>query len=210
MLKNFIKLFIGFFLIALGVILMRYASLGLNPWSTFHDGLSKVLNIKFGTASQITGLIIILVSLILKIYPGVATILNMYFCGFFINVIDTLNIVPIPKNIIFKSLYLFLGIWILSYGIYVYLSVGYGAGPRDGLMVGLIRLTGLKTSIIRTVIETSALLLGFLIGGTVGIGTIFSAFAIGHTIQYIFKVNHFDPKSVNHLSLFDFFSVIFK
>ncbi|MCH4888683.1 hypothetical protein EZV73_13905 [Acidaminobacter sp. JC074] len=210
MFKKVIQLFLGFLLIALGVILMRYASLGLNPWGTFHDGLSKILDIQFGTASQLTGLLIILLSLVLKIYPGIGTILNMYFCGFFINLIDNLEIIPMPSHIVSKVLYLVLSIWILSYGIYLYISVGYGAGPRDGLMVGLIKLTGGKTSLIRTMIETTALILGFLMGGKVGIGTIISAFAIGHTIQYIFKIHNFNPKEVKHLSIIDSFSIIFK
>lgn len=210
MIKRIIQLFLGFFLIALGVVLMRYAGLGLNPWSTFHDGISKLTGIKFGTVTQLTGLTIIIVSAFLKIYPGIGTLLNMYFCGFFINLIDTTQWIPLPNHIIIKFIYLILGMWVLGYGIYLYLSTELGAGPRDGLMVGLVRITKKSVATIRTILECSVLCIGFLLGGQIGIGTIVTAFSIGWIIQYIFKIHHFNPKDIHHLSLLDTFNAFFK
>ncbi len=207
---NLLQLFLGFFLIALGVVFMRYSSLGLNPWGTFHDGVSKLTGIRFGTVTQLTGLSIVLFSMLLKIYPGVGTLLNMYFCGFFINMIDHLNFLPHPTHIIMKVLYLISGIWILAIGIYTYISVGYGAGPRDGLMVGLVRKTKYSVALVRNIIEVTALILGYLMGGTVGIGTIITAISIGYAIQVVFSLMHYKPKETKHLSIFEFFRVNFK
>jgi len=205
-----LQLFLGFFLIALGVIFMRYSNLGLNPWGTFHDGVSKITGLRFGTVTQLTGFTIICISMLLKISPGIGTLLNMYFCGFFINLIDDINIIPHPETLLLKVIYLVLGIWILAVGIYTYISVGLGAGPRDGLMVGLVKITKYNVSVIRTVIELSALLVGFLLGGTVGIGTVISAFSIGYAIQVIFKLRKYDSKKVSHLSIVQFFTMKYK
>jgi len=205
-----LQLFLGFFLVGLGVIFMRYANLGLNPWGTFHEGVSKLSGIRFGTITQFTGLTIILISMVLKIYPGVGTLLNMYFCGFFINMIDDINIIPVPETLPMKSLYLFLGIWILALGIYTYISVGLGAGPRDGLMVGLVKKTGISVSKIRTVIEFTALAIGFFLGGTVGLGTIIAAFGIGYAIQTVFKWRKFDSKTMHQMNFKDFFTMKFQ
>lgn len=210
MLKRFLKLFLGFFLIALGVVLMRYAGLGLNPWSTFHDGVRKLTGLQFGTVTQLTGLTVIAISCFLKIYPGIGTLLNMYFCGFFINLIDKTQAIPIPNHIVIKFIYLILGMWILGYGIYLYLSAELGAGPRDGLMVGLVRITKRNVATIRTILECSVLCIGFLLGGQIGIGTIITAFSIGFIIQFIFKVHHFNPKEAKHLSFADTFRHLFK
>jgi len=189
---------------------MRTANLGMSPWGTFHDGASKVTGIKFGTITQLTGLTIVILSVLLKIYPGVGTLLNMYFCGFFINIIYKYNLVPPSNNLLIQVIYLILGIWILALGIYTYISVGYGAGPRDGLMVGLVNITGRSVSQVRTFTELLALLIGFLLGGQVGVGTIITAFSIGHAIQLIFKWTNYNPKENKHLSIVEFFTMVFK
>lgn len=208
--SKIIQLFFGFFLIALGVVLMRTAGLGMSPWGTFHDGVSKITGIEFGTVTQLTGLTIVLLSLLLKIYPGVGTLLNMYFCGFFINIIYKYNLIPPANHIIIQVLYLIIGIWILALGIYTYISVGYGAGPRDGLMVGLVNKTGKSVSAVRTFTEGMALFIGFILGGQIGIGTLITAFSIGHAIQVIFKWRNYNPKVNKHLSIVEFFTMIFK
>lgn len=205
-----LQLFLGFFLVGLGVIFMRYSNLGLNPWGTFHDGVSKLSGLRFGTITQFTGLTIVVVSMMLKIYPGVGTILNMYFCGFFINLIDDSNLLSSPDTLIFKFVFLILGICVLAIGIYTYISVGLGAGPRDGLMLGLVKKTGASVSKIRTIIEFAALSIGFLLGGTVGLGTVISAFGIGYAIQTVFKWKQYDSKAVKHLTFNDFFTMKYK
>lgn len=199
-----IRLFIGFFMIGLGVYLMRIANLGLNPWSTFHTGLSIQTGLKFGTISQLTGLSLIIISLFMKIYPGVATILNMFFCGFFINLLETTNFIPHPNGFFIKCIYFFLGLWTLSFGICSYLSCKLGAGPRDGLMIGIVKKTKFKVTSVRTTIEVSVFLLGVLLGGPVGIGTVFAAFSSGYILHLVFNLMNYDTKHTHHLTLREF------
>lgn len=204
---KFIRLFTGFFLAAVGIYFMRQAQLGLNPWGTFHDGFSKLTGLRFGTISQLTGLVIIILSIALKIYPSIGTLLNIFFIGFFINLIEILNLVPAPEHILLKLCYLIGGIWLLAFGLYLYMTAKLGAGPRDGLMLGLVKKTPFSVTVIKTAIELSALTIGFLLGGSIGIGTIISALLSGFSLHTIFKLMKFDPKEEKHLNFKEFINL---
>ena len=174
--KNLPKLLFGFIIISLGTNMTIDANLGLNPWGTFHQGVSNITSLTFGEVSQITGIIIIAFSLFIKIYPGIGTILNMFFIGFFVDFFDKMRFLPMPESILMKSLYLVIGTLMFNYGIYVYLSCELGAGPRDGLLVGLVKLTGISVSVMRPMIEVTILIIGIFLGGAYGIGTVLNAF----------------------------------
>lgn len=206
MLKKISFLFLGFFLIALGTVLMLHANLGMNPFGTFHQGIAIKTGLSFGVVSQLTGLLFILLAFIFKIYPGVATLLNMYFCGFFIDKIETLNLINMPNNILLRWIYLISGISILSLGIYTYLHNHLGAGPRDGFMLGLVRITQSNVKIIRTIMEISVLIIGILLGGPIGFGTIVAALLSGTALHFIFDLFHYNPSEHRHLSFTEFFN----
>lgn len=202
------RLFIGFFIIATGVVLMLRADLGMNPWGTLHDGITMKVAITFGQASQLTGISIILLGLLIKVYPGVATILNMYFIGYFVDLINSSSLIPTFNTIPLQLLQLIVGLLLFSYGLYLYLSCGIGAGPRDGLMVGLIKITGLSATYIKPAMEITVILIGFLMGGKVGIGTAIVALAGGYIVDKIFNFHKFNPKKQKQLNLFDHFNAI--
>lgn len=202
--KKIPGLLLAFIVCAFGISQMKNLNLGMNPWGTFHIGLSYKTGLEFGTISQLVGFIIILISLFLKIYPGLGTILNMFFIGLFINIIDKYNLTFVPENYILKIIALFGGLIIFSYGIYFYLKFGLGAGPRDGLMVGLMKITGISVTYIKPSIEITVLFIGFLLGGTVGIGTIIVTFFGGYVLNLIFKWKDFDPKKINQRKLSDY------
>ncbi|TYB30497.1 MAG: membrane protein [Candidatus Mcinerneyibacterium aminivorans] len=205
---KFIKLFIGFFVLALGIVIMYKAGIGMTPWGTFHVGLMKVAGLTLGRISQIVGLLVILLSMFLKIYPGIATVLNMFFIGFFIDLINPLNIYPQPGSKILQCLMCLAGLWIFSLGIYLYISCGLGAGPRDGLMVGLIKITGFSASYIKPAIEITILISGIILGGPFGIGTFLIAILGGKFLDIIFNIADYDPAETEHLSFLQFFKLI--
>ena len=202
-LKQIPKLMIGFFVIATGIVFMLQANLGMNPWGTLHMGIVNQIGITFGRASQLTGLIIIVLSLFIRVYPGVATILNMYFIGFFVDMIKGSGYIPVFDHLGLQVIELLLGLFFFSYGLYIYLSCGLGAGPRDGLMVGLIRITGLSATYIKPALEITVIAMGFLLGGKVGIGTAVVAILGGYILDGIFHFHQFDPKSKRQLNLYD-------
>lgn len=195
------SLLIGLFLFAIGISLTVKANLGLSPWSVFHMGLSKHLPITFGQASQLTGFLLILLTFFIKIVPGLATIFNMYLVGFFVDVILNSNILPAPNTMILRIIVLFLGLVAIAFASYFYLRVELGAGPRDGLMEGLVRVTNKSVGFIRTAIEVSVLVTGFLLGGPLGVGTVIASLFTGTTVQWAFKIGKYDPNKAHHINL---------
>ncbi len=192
-LKAIPKLLIGFFVIAIGIQMTILADLGMNPWGTFHQGVAKITPLSFGQVTQVTGLAVIIFSLFFKIKPGLGTVLNMLFIGAFVDFIKFFGLVPQPNALAFKILYLLVGMFLFNYGVYVYLSCRLGAGPRDGLLVGLVKITGKTVTTIRPLIEITVLVIGIILGGTFGIGTIINALAGGWMLQQIFDFHKFSP-----------------
>lgn len=205
--KQLPRLMIGFVIISFGTILTLKSDMGLNPWGTLHQGISIQTGLTFGLISQLIGIVIIIFSLILKIYPGVGTILNMIFIGFFVDLFNNLNLVPENDSLIIRIVYLLTGTFLFNYGIYIYLSCQLGAGPRDGLMVGLVKITGISVSIIRPIIEVTVVVTGILLGGSYGIGTLLNAFGGGYILNSIFRFYRFNPKKVRQMVITDFIAV---
>ncbi|HHT49891.1 MAG TPA: hypothetical protein GXZ78_00215 [Eubacteriaceae bacterium] len=202
-LKIAVLLFLGFFICALGMILMIYANLGADPWSTFQKGLSDTTGISIGKISQIVGLIIIIINISLKIVPGIATVLNMYFIGFFMDIIENTGIITIPSTFLVRIFFLLLGMLLFNGGIWIYLQNGLGAGPRDGLMLGLTKKLNLSITIIKTSIEVTVLVIGVLLGGPLGIGTVTAALGGGYLLDKIFQIAKFDSKNTYQRTFMD-------
>jgi uncharacterized protein len=192
------RLMLGFFLYGLGISLTINANLGLAPWGVFHQGLSNQLGISFGNAIIITGASIVILDIFLKERVGWGTIGNVYFIGTFLDLIGKADILPTPDNIIIKFLMVLLGMATISMATFLYLGSQLGSGPRDGLMVALTKKTNKQVGLIRTAIETSALLFGFLMGGKVGWGTLLMSLGLGYFVQTTFKIFKFDVKQVVH------------
>jgi len=203
-LKRVPKLIIAFLIIAYGMVQMKDVAIGMHAWATLTLGLMKITNLNFGQLSQLIGLTIILISMTIKIYPGLATLLNMFFIGFFIDLIDPFPITFVPDSFLLRLFAFYLGIIIFSYGIYFYLSFEMGAGPRDGLMVGLVKLTGYRVAYVRPAIELTVLVLGAILGGKLGIGTILISITGGYILDWIFQLKKFDAKNTNQRVLTDY------
>ena len=198
---RFSKLIFGLFLYAVGIVLTIKANIGYGPWEVFHVGLGKTIGISIGNASIIVGLIIIVITVLMGEKVGVGTILNMILIGLFLDILLISNIVPIIENIYVGILVLVLGLYIISIGSYFYIGSGFGAGPRDGLMVALTRKTKLPIGVIRSIIELIATIIGWLLGGMVGIGTLISVIAIGFCIQSTFRLLKFNPTNIKHSTI---------
>ncbi|GAB6086529.1 YczE/YyaS/YitT family protein [Alkaliphilus crotonatoxidans] len=199
------SLFLGYFLYALAVLLMRDAGLGMNPWGVFHMGVSLHTPLTLGQVTQLMGLVILTGSMALKVTPGLGSVGDMVFIGFIVDLIDSLKIISTPETLAGKMLMLLTGILIIGWGSYFYLRVRLGAGPRDGLMEGLVKKTGKPVWLIRGSIEVTVLTIGYLLGGPVGLGTLFAATAIGPSVQLAFKIGHYDSKAVEHINCIELY-----
>ena len=206
---RFLKLLLGLFLFALGIVLTINANIGYAPWEVFHVGLSLTTGISIGIASIIVGIVILVVVTACGEKIGLGTILNVVLIGVFIDLIMVVGVIPVLANFISGVIMLIAGMFIISVGSYFYIKSAFGVGPRDSLMVLVKRKTNFPVGVCRGAIELTATLVGWLLGGMVGIGTVISVIAIGFCIQITFTILKFDVATVKHETLkqtFDFSS----
>lgn len=199
------SLFFGFFLFGLAILLALYSDLGMSPWDVFHMGIVNHSILSLGQVSQIVGLCIILLSIFLGVIPGIGSVLNMFFIGFFVDLINNTGIIKTPEGMILKFAMLIAAILIMGIASYFYLNVELGAGPRDGLMEGLVRKLNKPVWVIRGSIEITVLAIGYVLGGPVGIGTLLLAATIGISVQFAFKLGKYDPKKAQHRNLLELY-----
>ena len=180
-LKTLIYLVLGLSLFALGETLLITANQGVSPWTVLAQGISFQTNLSIGITTFIVSLIVLILWYPLKQKPGLGTILNIVLISIIIDL--SIPILPYPKSFLFQIIQSILAVFIVGLGSGFYLTANLGPGPRDGLMTGLQSLTNQPISLIRTVIEVSAVGLGFYLGGIVGIGTLLFAFGIGPAVS---------------------------
>ncbi|MGM9985953.1 MAG: YitT family protein [Bacillaceae bacterium] len=196
--KRIVRLIIGLFLYAFGIVLTIHANIGLAPWDVFHQGLSKTLPITMGSASIIIGCVILLLNYYLGEKVGWGTIANVFFIGIFMDILMKSGFIPYGRMLFIQIGMAIVGMLAIGFASWLYIGSELGAGPRDGLMVALTKKTGKSVRFIRSSIEITVLVIGALLGGTFGFGTIFMSLTIGYFIQIAFKIARFDVKKVNH------------
>ncbi|MDW7668399.1 MAG: hypothetical protein SCJ93_06205 [Bacillota bacterium] len=204
-LKKTPRQMLAYFIIGLSINWIKSIDLGMNAWSTLNHGITLQTGIAFGTVSQIISVLIIIASMFMKIYPGYATILNAIFIGYFINVGERYHLYYVSDNYYVNLLLIFVALLIFNIGLYMYLSCNAGAGPRDGLMIGFVKLTGKSVTVVRTSIEATVFVIGWLLGGTVGIGTIITTFLGGYTLDKTFKFFNYSSHKIHHTNIMSYF-----
>ncbi|PAE09311.1 hypothetical protein CHI12_01685 [Terribacillus saccharophilus] len=193
-----LRMVTGLTLCALSTVMAIKSNLGSSPWDVFHQGLSNVFGITIGQASIIVGLIIVMIVSKLGIKIGIGTLANMLMIGCFIDIIMHINIIP-TSNHMFSGVLLIIGsLFANAIGSYLYIGCEMGCGPRDGLMVILVKITSKPVGRIRFFIEIIALITGYLLGGTVGIGTLLTVIGIGYCVQIVYKLFDFNVKGLKH------------
>ena len=209
-LKTIPRLILGLFLCSVAIMLMIYADLGLAPWDVLHTGLMAQTGLTLGQISQGVGLILIVANCFLGEIPGIATLCNMYFIGLFIDLIENTGLLFIPQALLGKAGFLLLGFIIFGWGSLFYMDSNLGAGPRDGLMIALVKKTKASVFLIRTAIEVSALIFGIFLGGNVGIGTVIISLTIGYFVQLAFKLGGYQPGTAPQRTLVDEYRILKK
>jgi uncharacterized membrane protein YczE len=174
--RRLIQLYVGLALFGLSMTMMVHGRLGLDPWDVFHQGLAPHLHVRFGTCSIIVGVFVLLAWIPLRQRPGFGTLSNVLVVGLVVNA--TMPIVPHPAGLTARFALLAGGIVLNGVATGCYIGAGLGPGPRDGLMTGIAR-RGHSLRLARTSIELTVLAAGFLLGGSVGVGTVAYAVTIG-------------------------------
>ena len=173
---RFAQLLAGLVLYGTSQALLVRARLGLDPWDVFHQGLHRQTGLAIGTWTIVVGAAVLLLWIPLRQRPGVGTLCNVVLIGLSLNVM--LGVIPTPHELALRWVYLVAGIALCGVATGAYIGADMGPGPRDGLMVGLAN-RGHSLRLVRTAIELTVLLTGFLLGGTVGVGTVLFAVTIG-------------------------------
>lgn len=175
------RLMVGLTLYGFTMALMVQAGLGLDPWDVFHQGLTHHVPLTFGQVVIVVGAIVLLLWIPLRQRPGIGTISNVVIIGLAADA--GIALVPAPDDLWAKIALMTVGVVGNSLAGALYIGARLGAGPRDGIWVAVVERTGWSIRAVRTVIEVAVLGTGYLLGGTVGIGTVFYAVAIGTLIQ---------------------------
>lgn len=178
--RRALRLLLGLALFGAGEALVVASELGNSPWTVFAEGVSRQTPLTIGTATVVTSFVILLLWIPLDVRPGLGTVANALLIGLFIDL--TLALVGEPGGAVARAAVLLGGIGLVGVGSGLYLGAALGPGPRDGLMNGLHRRTGVAIAPVRAGIEITALLIGLLLGGTAGIGTVAFAVLIGPAV----------------------------
>lgn len=196
--KRLVYLFLGTFLLSVGIVMTMKANLGYAPWDVFHRGTADTVGMTIGNVSIVASLVISILVVLLGEKLGIGTIFNIFAIGIYIDLLLPLKLIPEMQSFLPGMIMLILGLFLCAFSSYLYIASGFGAGPRDNLMVALERKSKLSIGICRGIIEVTVCLIGWILGGPVGIGTVISAFGIGVCVQMVFTWVKFDATLVKH------------
>jgi uncharacterized membrane protein YczE len=181
--RRLVQLYVGLTLYGLSMALMIESRLGLDPWDVLHYGIAQHLPVSFGTVVIGVGFLVLLAWIPLRQWPGLGTISNAIVIGLVTDA--ALALLARPDAMGWRVTFLVAGIVGNGIATAMYIGAHLGPGPRDGLMTGLVRRTGLSVRLVRTTIEVSVLAIGWLLGGVVGVGTVAYALAIGPLVHVL-------------------------
>src|SRR4051812_39475411 len=196
--RRLVQLYAGLVLYGTSMALQIRAGLGLDPWDVFHQGVANRTGLSFGTVTMITGAAVLLAWIPLREWPGLGTVSNVFVIG--LSVDAALNLVPNAGPLPVQLAMLASGVFLNAVAGASYIGAGFGPGPRDGLMTGLVRRTGGSVRIIRTSIELTALAVGAALGGSVGLGTVVYAVSIGPLLHVLLPLFTAQPSPRSRLS----------
>ncbi|MEV5002568.1 YczE/YyaS/YitT family protein [Nocardioides sp. LML1-1-1.1] len=181
--RRLVQLYVGLWLYGVSLALMVLGAIGLAPWDVLHSGVTKHVPITLGQAVIVFSFVVLLLWIPLREKPGLGTVSNALVVG--IAADTTLAMFDAPDALLARIPLMVGGIVLCGFATALYIGAQLGRGPRDGLMTGLARRTGLSIRLVRTGIEVTVVLIGLALGGTLGIGTIAYALTIGPIAQWM-------------------------
>ena len=201
----------GLFGFGVGVYLTIQANIGVAPWDTFYLGINRVTGIQYGTISIIVSFVVIGLDLLLKEKIGIGMLLDAVIVGKTVDLMNWLNPVPAQQNMIVGVILMIVGLFIMGFSQFLYMKAALCCGPRDTLLVAMNkRFKNVSAGTVWTGILITVFLLGWLLGGPVGVGTIIAVCLQGPLMQLAFNMMKFKPTEVNHQDLIQSMKVIFR
>jgi uncharacterized membrane protein YczE len=184
--RRLVQLYAGLALYGASSALLVAAGLGLEPWNVLHQGLAELTGLSIGVLSIIVGAAVLLLWVPLRQRPGLGTVSNVFVVGLAMD--GTLALLPDVRSLALRVPLLLAGIVLNGMATGLYIAARFGPGPRDGLMTGLHRRTGRSIRLMRTAVEVAVVVTGFVLGGTIGVGTVLYAASIGPLAQVFLRM----------------------
>ena len=179
--RRLVQLYAGLVLYGVSMALLVRSGLGVMPWDVLHQGLARQLGWSLGVVTIVVGALVLLAWIPLRERPGLGTVSNVVVIGLALDV--ALAVLPEPSSLPLRVALVPAGVLLNAVATAAYIGVHLGPGPRDGLMTGLVRRTGRSVRLVRTSIEVTVVVLGWLLGGTLGVATVLYALAIGPLVH---------------------------
>ena len=189
----------GLLVFAFGVHLTIFANIGLSPWDCLAMGISYHTPLNYGLSMTLSSVIVVLIDLALRERIGYGTIIDALITGNYTQMFNNLNPFPLNQNLWLGIVIMLTGFVFMALGMRVYMSAAQCCGPRDALLVGLgKRLPKVPIGIVEVLLWAVVLLIGWLLGGPIGIGSVISTFGAGLVLQLVYNIIRFEPRDVRH------------
>ncbi len=199
----------GLLVFAFGVHLTIYANIGLAPWDCLGMGISYHTPLNYGLSMTVMSVVILCIDLLLRERIGYGTVIDALLTGNFVQMYNDLN--PLPEN---RSLWLGIAVMLsgfvfMALGMLIYMKAAQCCGPRDSLLIGLgKRMPRIPIGAVEIILWAAVLLVGWLLGGPVGIGTLISTFGAGAVMQVVYSILHFEPREIRHRDVLEVTAIL--
>ena len=208
-LLQWVQIVLGLLVFAFGVHLTIFANIGLAPWDCLGMGISYHTPLNYGLSMTVMAVIILGIDLCLHERIGYGTIIDALLTGNFVQMYNDLNPFPENQNLWVGIAVMLLGFVFMALGMWIYMKAGQCCGPRDSLLVGIgKRLPRLPIGLVEILLWAAVLLVGWLLGGPVGIGTLISTFGAGAVMQVVYNILHFEPRDIKHRNVIEVTGVL--
>ena len=198
-LLEWLKIVAGLIVFSFGVHLTIYANIGLAPWDCLGMGIAKHTPFNYGISMTLMSITILLIDILLKEKIGFGTIIDAVFTGNFVQAFNYMNKLPANDNVWVGICIMAVGFVFMAVGMWIYMSAQQCCGPRDSLLVGLgKRMPAVPIGFVEVLLWAVVLLIGYLLGGPVGIGTLISTFGAGLVMQLVYNLIKFEPRKLKH------------
>lgn len=206
---NSLLVTLGLFFFAFGVYLTIQANMGVSPYDCLNLGLSKTLGIKYGNASIMVSVIVLIIDIIMREPLGIGMLLDAFLVGKFVDLLNWIDFIPYQDKWYIQVPMILVGLFIMGFSQFLYMKGALCCGPRDTMLVGFARrLKKIPIGIVGVLIHIVVTTIGYLLGGPVGIGTLLCMALTGPFMQLAFRMVKFDATGIEHQNLIDSFRVL--
>lgn len=210
-LLGWVRIILGLAVFSFGVHLTIYANIGLAPWDCLGMGLAKHTPFNYGICMTLIAVLILMIDILLKEKIGYGTIIDALVTGNFVQIFNSINPFPENHNLWLGIILMLIGFVFMALGMWIYMKAEQCCGPRDALLVGLgKRIKKVPIGIVEVLLWAVVLLIGYLLGGPVGIGTIISTFGAGLIMQLVYNIIQFEPRKLQHKGVIEVTKLLFK